>query len=726
MKIILIAGIVIECILLILLTAFKKWTRKAFILIAALTAAGCLAAGALSARTQISQNEADQRGGLYIAARLIQDEKDPEALEALSAVKDDQTAEYHGRTVRALAYNLNGAHNTVQEYLSEGEISGEESQVLDASRLGQKVEEELTESVVQDTLSLIGASEAEVIQWETELKVRYLGFTLTEEEKADVNSRLTLVQDAVTDYRTEEAYNLMMENPGGDQDAIIISQMYVYGYNNRIMADTDEEYAHLWGDAAALQAELNLASLDRPEGEIYGDIQEETDLSEEEKKAKKDAADEYNKLQARYELAQEELTQEAIKRSINYMNSLDRTDGNTNTDAGRSLQLAQLYYRGHEHDKAREYLDKVFLSEFEDDSVWLGSEINAFRNAFIVYLSDYRDNECDILFDTLMDSLYQGVFRDYNDSGFKDFVYTYLKEKFGSLVIRKVTAGSFPEITLEVSSINPDAELIKDNLKLTDSGKEVADFTFDPVDTSNLSVAFVLDKSGSMSGNKIIDSKNAIKSCLAQLPDNIMASLIVFDNDSAVVNPLSNSKYSIMGNLDGIEAQGGTNIASGLSSAIDSLSASSGTLVVILLSDGQDSGESTARMGDILARAASMNIVVYTVGLPGCNESYLQNISTTTSGQFVMVENSAKLNQVYADIQSAMLHSYIITYQAEDPDLQDGRIAVVDDTTSYGEARRRYSLSSREETETPQEQQITEDTQKSDYYKQTGGSGERR
>ena len=91
-----------------------------------------------------------------------------------------------------------------------------------------------------------------------------------------------------------------------------------------------------------------------------------------------------------------------------------------------------------------------------------------------------------------------------------------------------------------------------------------------------------------------------------------------------------------------------------------------------------------------------------------------------------MVENSAKLNQVYADIQSAMLHSYIITYQAEDPDLQDGRIAVVDDTTSYGEARRRYSLSSREETETPQEQQITEDTQKSDYYKQTGGSGERR
>ena len=724
MKIILIAGIVIECILLILLTALKKWTKKAFILIAALTAAGCVAAGALSARTQISQKEADQRGGLYIAARLIQDKKDPEALEALSAVKDDQTAEYHGRTVRALAYNLNGAHNTVQEYLSEGEISGEESQILDASRLGKTVEEELTGSVVQETLSLIGASAEEVTGWETELKVRYLGFTLTEEEKADVNSRLTLVKDAVTDYRTEEAYNLMMENPMGDQDAIIISQMYVYGYNNRIMADTDEEYAHLWGDAAALQAELNVASLDQPGEDVYGDIREQTDLSEEEQKALKDSRDEYNKLQARYELAQEELTQEAIKRSINYMNSLD--EAQTNTDAGRSLQLAQLYYRGHEHEKAKEYLDKVFLSEIEDDNIWLGPEINAFRNAFIVYLSDYRDNECDILFDTLMDSLYQGVFREYNDSGFKDFVYTYLKEKFGSLIIRKVTTSAFPEVTLEVSSINPDAELVKDNLRITDSDREVTDFTFEPVDTSNLSVAFVLDRSGSMSGSKIVDSKNAIKSCLAQLPDNIMASLIVFDNESAVISPLSTSKYAIMGNLDGIEANGGTNIASGLSSAIDSLAGSSGTLVVILLSDGQDSGESSARMGDILARAASMNIVVYTVGLPGCNESYLQNISTTTSGQFVMVENSAKLNQVYADIQSAMLHSYIISYQAEDPDLQEGRIATVDDTASSGEARRRYSLSSREETEEPQEQQITEDTQKADYYRQTGGSGERR
>lgn len=717
MKTILIAGIIIESIVLIALTVLKKWNKTVFIAVAAVTALGCAAAIVMSAQTQQTVRENDQRGSLYIAARLIQEERAPEALEAVAEVDDEQTKEYHGRTVRALAYNVNKAFNTAQNYLTGGENTDNEKEILKASLLSEPVSEEIIGQVTQEAIESIGGSAEEAAQWETEMKVRYMGLTLTEEEKPEVNSRITLVENAVTESRFEEAYNLMMENPLGAPDEIIISQMYVYGYNNRIMSDTDEEYAHLWKEAASLQAELNVASLDHPE------LKQEEDS---------EAYLEYRKLEARYLIANEELTQEAIKRSINYIEAAE--DTNEATQPAKNLQLARLYFMSHEHDKAKELLDEVFVNDNITDKTWLGRDMKAFRDAFILSISNPEENEYNILFDTMMDALYQGVFDGRYDD-FKEFVTTYLRERLGGIVIRKVTSNEYPKVSAVVSTPNPDISFTKDNLTLTDDGTEIGTFDIEQVDMSALSICFVLDRSGSMSGDRITESKNAITRSISQLSEDVLISFVTFDNEAVIMNNLTDNKYAVIGNVESVTDQGGTNIASGLSSGIDTLISAPGQRVIILLSDGQDSEESEAQMGGILAKAAGAGINVYTVGLQGCDEAYLMNIASKTSGQFIMVENTSTLNKVYEDIQSAMMHSYVLSYEADDSgeqaeaaDESDVRVITIREKSQANEARKKYST---KQTEAEAEQEAddaagAENEQKSNYFKEVGGTGERR
>ena len=64
MKTILIFGIIIECVVLALLTIFKKWTGRAFVAIALITAVCCGAAGFLGGPGKDPDGPNDQRADL--------------------------------------------------------------------------------------------------------------------------------------------------------------------------------------------------------------------------------------------------------------------------------------------------------------------------------------------------------------------------------------------------------------------------------------------------------------------------------------------------------------------------------------------------------------------------------------------------------------------------------------------------------------------------------------
>ena len=209
MKIFLISFVIIECLILVLLTVLKKWTKKAFIIVSAFTVLSCLGLGIASCQSQTTSESVDQRGQLYIATRLVEEDYFGEALEALSDVSDDTCLDLNSRIIRALSYNLNEAYQTAETYLKSGNdnVLGEQEQlILDASIENREVDSDERDNITASTLSLINATESEMRQWEAEMKVRFMGFHLNDEEKKDLSSDIALLRLAVSEKRFEDAY----------------------------------------------------------------------------------------------------------------------------------------------------------------------------------------------------------------------------------------------------------------------------------------------------------------------------------------------------------------------------------------------------------------------------------------------------------------------------------------------------------------------------------------
>lgn len=711
MKIFLISFVIIECLILVLLTMLKKWTKKTFIVVSVFTVLSCFGLGIASYQSQITSEFVDQRGQLYIATRLIEEDYFGEALEALSDVSDDTCLDLNSRIIRALSYNLNEAYQTAETYLNSrnDNMLGEQEQlILDASIEKREVDSDERDNITVSTLSLINATESEMRQWEAEMKVRFMGFHLNDEEKKDLSSDIALLRLAVSEKRFEDAYNTLARDAEiGIRDAVILSNMYVRNYNHRVMSDTDNEYAQLWNNAAKLQSELNVASLSLPkEGDNSDSEDDDTD---------NEIKDEYQLLEAKYSLALIELNQESIKRAINYLDSVDAE--NSGYQLGYELQLARLYFMSNQYDKSKEYIYQIFTSDLLSDSMWLGKEIETFKDAYINYISNSTSNEYSILFDKLMMSLYQSVFDDENFSSFKEFVMAYLREIFGGMVVRRVNISNYPQITAEISVSHSDINVDSNSILLTDTLEAIQNFSIETIEVNDLSLSIVLDISGSMQGNNITDSKNAIRNCISQLGDDVSASFVTFSNSANLECALTDSKYLIMNLVEATDSDGGgTYISSGLSTAIDALSGSSGSRVIILLSDGADFDESKALMDGVLTEAVTNNVSIYTIGLQGCEEEYLQMIATRTGGQFIMVTNVAELDRTYQEIQNAMMNNYLITYSVSDE--QNSRSIKIKDAGSYAEARKEYLLSGGTDDLYIYENGL----QEAGYYKQIGGT----
>lgn len=709
MKIFLISFVIVECFLLILLSILKKWTKRTFIAISAFTGISCLGLGMASCQTQASIESVDQRGQLYIAARLIEEEYFGESLEALSDVLDEACSEMNSHTIRALSYNLNGAYQTAETYLNSGndDVLGEQDQlILDASIENREVDSDERNSITSTTLVLIDASESEIQQWEAEMKVRFMGFHLNGDEKENLSSDIALLSLAISEKRFEDAYNVLANDAEiGIRNAVILSNMYVKNYNHRVMADTDNEYGQLWNEAVKLQSELNVASLSLPRED---DNEEQNEIIDEIK-------DNYQLLEARYSLALAELNQESIKRAINYLNSIDTK--NSVYGLGHQLQLARLHFMSNQYDESKGLIYQLFTSDSFSDSMWLSKEIKTFRDAYINHISNSTSNDYSILFDKLMMSLYQSVFDDENFASFKEFVMSYLREIFGGIVIRRVNGSDYPQISAEISISRSDINIDSNSILLTDTSEKIQNFSVETIEVSDLSLSIVLDISGSMQGNKIIDSKNAIKDCISQLGDDVSVSFVTFSDSANLECALTDSRYLVMNLVNAADSDGGgTYISSGLLTAIDSLRGSSGSKIIILLSDGEDFDESKALMDDVLMEAVENNISIYTIGLQGCDEDYLQMIATKTGAQFIMVTNATELGRTYQEIQNAIMNNYLITYSVGNE--QNARFIRIEDTGSNAEAQKEYSLSGDENDSRTYENSL----QEAGYYKQIGGT----
>lgn len=166
-------------------------------------------------------------------------------------------------------------------------------------------------------------------------------------------------------------------------------------------------------------------------------------------------------------------------------------------------------------------------------------------------------------------------------------------------------------------------------------------------DTPSLAMMLIVDKSGSMSGDKIELAKEASIAAAELLNERDYVGVVAFDNDPYNVVDLQGAgKMGIVQTISQIQAGGGTSIYPALAMAQESLFGVAATFKhVILLTDGH------SQPGDfagIIEQLSGDAVTVSTVGVgDGADSALLQDIARWGKGRYYFTADAYDIPQIF-------------------------------------------------------------------------------
>ncbi|GHT26191.1 chloride channel protein [Planctomycetales bacterium] len=163
-----------------------------------------------------------------------------------------------------------------------------------------------------------------------------------------------------------------------------------------------------------------------------------------------------------------------------------------------------------------------------------------------------------------------------------------------------------------------------------------------------LAMALVIDRSGSMGGEKMELAKEAVKSAIGLLQKKDFISVVAFDHASYVIAPIQSAENgkTIKAAVSTIEAAGGTNIYPALDDAFKQLRSVNAKIKhIILLSDGY------SVPGDYTKTVEAMTnekITVSTIGVGDADNSLLKNIAVKGKGRHYTCTDPKTIPEIFA------------------------------------------------------------------------------
>ena len=175
-----------------------------------------------------------------------------------------------------------------------------------------------------------------------------------------------------------------------------------------------------------------------------------------------------------------------------------------------------------------------------------------------------------------------------------------------------------------------------------------------------LNIGLVIDRSGSMSGQKLADAVAACQRIVGRLANEDRCTIVTFDDEVSLLadgNNVTDAQRNLISTALGVVRSGGsTNLSGGWQKAADTLlthHARNGYVSrAVLLTDGQANVgiTSEAELGALASNYHSRGISTSTYGLGGgYNEDLLTSIAAQGRGNHQFIEQSVDIDKYFSD-----------------------------------------------------------------------------
>jgi Ca-activated chloride channel homolog len=232
--------------------------------------------------------------------------------------------------------------------------------------------------------------------------------------------------------------------------------------------------------------------------------------------------------------------------------------------------------------------------------------------------------------------------------------------------------GTAAQVQLDVSLANP--VLIAGKKQTTFLKVGLTGFEMEgQAKRTPANIALVIDRSGSMQGDKIKQAKEAARIAVNRLNGDDIVSVIAYDDTVSVLVPATKAsdRSAILAGIDRIESGGSTALFAGVSKGAEEVRkflARDRVNRIILLSDGlANVGPDTpGALGELGASLVKEGISVTTLGLGlGFNEDLMSQLAQRSDGNHAFVEHSKDLvkifNYEFGDVLSVVAQEVLVT-----------------------------------------------------------------
>ena len=242
-----------------------------------------------------------------------------------------------------------------------------------------------------------------------------------------------------------------------------------------------------------------------------------------------------------------------------------------------------------------------------------------------------------------------------------------------AIQITQFDLSAFPRVNAYVSVLDaagrPVHGLTKEDITLMENGRPVKVAELKASGTEGrrepLNSAIVVDRSGSMTGNKIVRARESVLRFISLMEQDDRACLIAFSDKVVMLKSQTSNQGELKEAVQSIQAGGHTALFDAVARGVESVQGISGRRAVIVLTDGI-ANRGALDIGQAIESAMKANVSVYVIGIgEDVRTARLERIARETGGSYFFTPSAEGLAEIYETISKRIHNEYAVSYTTE-------------------------------------------------------------